>query len=182
MDLALTEEQQLLREMVRELAARDIAPYAAQIDKAAAFPLRQFQSLAAADLLGIPFPEAYGGMGGTYLDYVIALEEVCRACASTGVTMSVQISLAGMPLQRFGTDEQRQRFLAPLCRGSKIGAYSLSEANSGTDAASLTCQARRLGEHYLVNGTKMWVTNGYHADTYIVYVTVDPSLRHKGIT
>jgi acyl-CoA dehydrogenase len=182
MDFDLTEEQLMLREMVRELAERDIAPFAAESDKSQEFPRRQFQALADAELLGIPFPEQYGGMGGSYLDYVLALEEVCRACASTGVTMSVQISLAGNPLYRFGTEEQKHNFLAPLCRGAKIGAYSLSEANSGTDAASLKCQAKRDGDFYVINGTKLWVTNGFHADTYIVYTTVDPGLKHKGIT
>ncbi|MBI6545973.1 MAG: acyl-CoA dehydrogenase family protein [Cyanobacteria bacterium NC_groundwater_1444_Ag_S-0.65um_54_12] len=182
MNFELTEEQRMLREMVRELAEREIAPHAAAADKDQEFPLRQFRALASNDLLGIPFPEQYGGMGGSYLDYVLALEEVCRACASTGVTMSVQISLASAPLSRFGTPEQKQRFLVPLCRGEKIGAYSLSEANSGTDAAALVCQARREGDSYVMNGTKLWVTNGFYADTYIVYTTGDPGLRHKGIT
>jgi len=181
-DFDLTDEQQMLRDMVRELCERDIAPLAAHTDKAQEFPRKQFEALAAADLLGIPFPEQYGGMGGSYLDYVIALEEVCRACASTGVTMSVQISLASNPLFKFGTEEQKQKFLAPLCRGEKIGAYSLSEANSGTDAAALECQARREGDEYVINGTKLWVTNGFYADTYIVYVTLNPALKHKGIT
>lgn len=182
MDFILTEEQQMLREMVRELAEREIAPLAQETDKNQEFPARQFRALAEADLLGIPFPEEYGGMGGSYLDYVVALEEISRACASTGVTFSVQISLAANPINRFGTEEQKQKFLKPLCKGERIGAYSLSEANSGTDAASLVCRARREGEEYVLNGTKMWVTNGFHADTYVVYCTLDPALRHKGIT
>ncbi|MEB3236982.1 MAG: acyl-CoA dehydrogenase family protein [Candidatus Sericytochromatia bacterium] len=182
MNFQLTEDQLMLREMAREVAERDIAPYAADADLNQEFPRRQFEAIRDAGLLGLPFPEEVGGQGATTLDYVIVMEEISRACASTGVTFSVQTSLAGLPLFRFGNDAQKQQFLAPLNRGEKLGAYSLSEANSGTDAASLTCAARRDGDHYVVNGTKMWVTNGYHADTYIVYVTVDPALKHKGIT
>ncbi|MEB3203835.1 MAG: acyl-CoA dehydrogenase family protein [Candidatus Sericytochromatia bacterium] len=182
MNFQLTEDQLMLREMAREVAERDIAPFAADADLNQEFPRRQFEAIRDAGLLGLPFPEEVGGQGATTLDYVIVMEEISRACASTGVTFSVQTSLAGLPLFRFGNEAQRQQFLAPLNRGEKLGAYSLSEANSGTDAASLTCAARRDGDHYVVNGTKMWVTNGYHADTYIVYVTVDPALKHKGIT
>ena len=182
MDFALTEPQVMLRDMVRELASREIAPLAAQADREQEFPMRQFRALAAADLLGIPFPEEYGGMGGTTLDYVLSLEEVCRACASTGVTMSVQTSLAASPIFRFGTDDQKKRYLEPLCRGDRLGAYSLSEPGSGTDAAALACLARRDGDDYLLTGTKVFVTNGFHADVYIVYATVDPALKHKGIT
>ncbi|MBM3259644.1 MAG: acyl-CoA dehydrogenase family protein [Candidatus Sericytochromatia bacterium] len=182
MNFQLTEDQLMLREMAREVAERDIAPFAADADLNQEFPRRQFEAIRDAGLLGLPFPEEVGGQGATTLDYVIVMEEISRACASTGVTFSVQTSLAGLPLFRFGNEAQRQQFLAPLNRGEKLGAYSLSEANSGTDAASLTCAARRDGDHYVVNGTKMWVTNGYHADTYIVYVTVDPALKYKGIT
>ena len=182
MDFALTEPQVMLRDMVRELASREIAPLAAQADREQEFPMRQFRALAAADLLGIPFPEEVGGMGGTTLDYVLALEEVCRACASTGVTMSVQTSLAASPIYRFGTEDQKTRYLEPLCRGDRLGAYSLSEPGSGTDAAALSCLARRDGDDYLLTGTKVFVTNGFHADVYIVYATVDPALKHKGIT
>ncbi len=182
MDIALTESQVMLRDMVRELASREIAPLAAQADREQEFPMRQFRALAAADLLGIPFPEEVGGMGGSTVDYVIALEEVCRACASTGVTMSVQTSLAASPIYRFGTQDQKKRYLEPLCRGERLGAYSLSEPGSGTDAAALACVAHRDGDDYVLTGTKVFVTNGFHADVYIVYATVDPALKHKGIT
>ncbi len=182
MDFQLTEEHQMVKEMARDLADRVIAPRAAELDKTGQYPMENFKVLAENGLMGIPFPEEYNGAGADYLSYVLALEEICRACASTGVTMSVQTSLAGAPLNQFGTHEQKQKYLAPLCAGETIGAYSLSEVAAGTDAASLKCRAVKDGDDYLLTGTKMWVTNGYYADTYIVYATLDPSLGHKGIT
>jgi alkylation response protein AidB-like acyl-CoA dehydrogenase len=180
-DFRLADEQRMLQEMARDLANREIAPRAADLDRSAEFPRSNFETLAENGLLGIPYSETYQGAGSDHVSYVIALEEICRACASTGVTMSVQTSLASAPLNRFGTHEQKLKYLAPLLTGETIGAYSLSEAGAGTDAASLKCRARRDGNHYVLDGTKMWVTNGYHADTYIVYATLDPELGHKGI-
>ncbi|MBO9539416.1 acyl-CoA dehydrogenase [bacterium] len=182
MDFQLTEEQQMLKEMARDLADRVIAPRAEHLDKTGEYPMENFKVLAENGLLGIPFSEEYGGAGADYVSYVIALEEICRACASTGVTMSVQTSLASAPLNQFGTHEQKLKYLKPLLEGEKIGAYSLSEVGAGTDAASLKCRAVKDGDDYVLTGTKMWVTNGYYADTYIVFATLDPSLGAKGIT
>jgi alkylation response protein AidB-like acyl-CoA dehydrogenase len=182
MDFKLSDEQQMLKEMARDLADRIIAPRAAELDKTGEFPRENFKALAENGLLGIPFSEEYNGAGSNYVSYVVALEEVSRACASTGATMSVQTSLAAAPLNQFGTPEQKRKYLAPLLAGETIGAYSLSEAGSGTDAASLKTRAVRDGDHYVLNGTKMWVTNGFNADTYLVYTTIDPNLGHKGIT
>lgn len=182
MDFQLTEEQQMLKEMARDLADRVIAPRAEHLDKTGEYPMANFKVLAENGLLGIPFSEEYGGAGADYVSYVIALEEICRACASTGVTMSVQTSLASAPLNQFGTHEQKLKYLKPLLEGETIGAYSLSEVGAGTDAASLKCRAVKDGDDYVLTGTKMWVTNGYYADTYIVFATLDPSLGAKGIT
>ncbi|MNX79518.1 Acyl-CoA dehydrogenase [compost metagenome] len=182
MDFQLTEEQQMLKEMARDLADRVIAPRAEHLDKTGEYPMENFKVLAENGLLGIPFSEEYGGAGADYVSYVIALEEICRACASTGVTMSVQTSLASAPLNQFGTHEQKLKYLKPLLEGEKIGAYSLSEVGAGTDAASLKCRAVKDGDDYVLTGTKMWVSNGYYADTYIVFATLDPSLGAKGIT
>lgn len=182
MDFQLTDEQQMVKEMARDLADRVIAPRAAELDKDARFPMDNFKALAENGMLGIPFPEEYNGAGADYVTYVLALEEICRACASTGVTMSVQTSLAGAPINQFGTPEQKAKYLAPLLAGETIGAYSLSEVAAGTDAASLKCRAVKDGDDYVLTGTKMWVTNGYYADTYVVYATLDPALGHKGIT
>jgi butyryl-CoA dehydrogenase len=181
MDFRLGDEQRMLQEMARDLANQTIAPRAAELDRTGTFPRENFDVLAANGLLGIPYPEEFNGAGSDHVSYVVALEEICRACASTGVTMSVQTSLASAPLNRFGTPEQKRKYLAPLLAGETIGAYSLSEAGAGTDAASLQCRARKDGDHYVLDGTKMWVTNGYHADTYIVYATLDPTLGHRGI-
>jgi acyl-CoA dehydrogenase len=182
MDFQLTEDQKMIQEMARDLANKVIAPRADQIDKTGTFPMENFKVLSENGLLGIPFSEKYNGAGADYVSYVVALEEICRACASTGVTMSVQTSLASAPLNMFGTEEQKQKYLAPLLAGETIGAYSLSEAGAGTDAASLKCRAVKDGDDYVLTGTKMWVSNGFYADTYIVYATLDPELGHKGIT
>ena len=182
MEFKLTEEQQMLKDMARDMADKIFAPKAMELDKTGTFPMENCKVLAENGMLGIPFPEKYNGAGADYLSYVIALEEVCRACASTGVTMSAQTSLAGAPLNQFGTEDQKRKYLAPLLAGEKIGAYSLSEASAGTDAASLKCRAVKDGDDYILTGTKMWVTNGGYADIYILYATLDPSMGHKGIT
>ncbi|MNR94198.1 Acyl-CoA dehydrogenase [compost metagenome] len=182
MDFQLTEDQKMIQEMARDLANKVVAPRADQIDKTGTFPMENFKVLAENGLLGIPFSEKYNGAGADYVSYVVALEEICRACASTGVTMSVQTSLASAPINQFGTEEQKQKYLAPLLAGETIGAYSLSEAGAGTDAAGLKCRALKDGDDYVLTGTKMWVSNGYYADTYVVYATLDPELGHKGIT
>jgi len=182
MDFQLTEDQKMIQEMARDLANKVIAPRAEHIDKTGTFPMENFKVLAENGLLGIPFSDKYNGAGADYVSYVVALEEICRACASTGVTMSVQTSLASAPINQFGTEEQKQKYLAPLLAGETIGAYSLSEAGAGTDAASLKCRAVKDGDDYVLTGTKMWVSNGYYADTYVVYATLDPELGHKGIT
>lgn len=182
MDFKLTEEQQMLKDMARDMADKIFAPKADELDKTAQFPMENFKVLAENGMLGIPFPEEYNGAGADYLSYVIALEEVCRACASTGVTMSAQTSLAGAPINQFGTEDQKRKYLSPLLSGEKMGAYSLSEASAGTDAASLKCRAVKDGDDYVITGTKMWVTNGGYADIYVLYATLDPSLGHKGIT
>ncbi|MNK71916.1 Acyl-CoA dehydrogenase [compost metagenome] len=182
MDFQLTEDQKMIQEMARDLANKVVAPRADQIDKTGTFPMENFKVLAENGLLGIPFSEKYNGAGADYVSYVVALEEICRACASTGVTMSVQTSLASAPINQFGTEEQKRKYLAPLLAGETIGAYSLSEAGAGTDAAGLKCRAVKDGDDYVLTGTKMWVSNGYYADTYVVYATLDPELGHKGIT
>ena len=182
MDFKLSDDQLMIQEMARDLANKVVAPRADQTDKTGTFPMENFKVLAENGLLGIPFSEEYNGAGADYVSYVVALEEISRACASTGVTMSVQTSLASAPLNQFGTEEQKRKYLAPLLAGETIGAYSLSEAGAGTDAAGLKCRAVKDGDDYVLTGTKMWVSNGYYADTYLVYTTLDPELGHKGIT
>ncbi len=182
MNLELTEEQVLLQRTVREFAESEVKPLAAEIDESGRFPQETFHKAAELGLTGIAFPEQAGGAGFDHIAYAIAIEEVSRVCASTGVILSVQNSLYCDPVYRYGTDEQKQKFLLPFARGEKIGCYALTEPQAGSNAAALTTHAVRRGDHYVVNGTKAWITNGAVADAAVVYVNTDPSKAEKGIT
>jgi alkylation response protein AidB-like acyl-CoA dehydrogenase len=133
-------------------------------------------------LTGIPWPEEYGGIGSDYLAYCIAVEELSRVCASTGVTLSAHTSLAGWPVYTFGTEEQKQKYLRPMAEGTKIGAYGLTEPASGSDAGGMKTYAKEDGDHYILNGSKIFITNGGIADIYIVFAVTDPESKHKGTT
>jgi butyryl-CoA dehydrogenase len=180
-DVRLTPEQEMLRDGVRAFAEEVLKPRAAHHDRTREFPMENWKRCAAMNLTGMMAPEEYGGAGLDGVSYVLAIEEVSRACASTGVILSVNNSLFCGPLARFGTEAQKRRYLAPHARGEKIGAYCLTEPGSGSDAAAMRTTAVRKGDRYLLRGSKVFVTNGVAADTFIVYATTDPSLRHKGI-
>jgi len=182
MRLELTEEQKMLQRTVREFAEAEVKPRARELDETGRFPLENFRKAAALGLTGVAYPEKYGGAGFDHVSYAIMIEEISRCCASTGVILSVQNSLCGEPFYRFGTEEQKQRFLAPLLRGEKIGCYALTEPQAGSNAAALATRAVRQGDRYLVNGTKAWITNGGVADVAVVYVNTDPEKGEKGIT
>jgi alkylation response protein AidB-like acyl-CoA dehydrogenase len=182
MDFSLTEEQKMLRTMVREFAEKELEPISAQIDEEARFPVESVKKMAELGLMGIPFPEKYGGSGAGLLEFVIAEEEIARVCASTGVIYLVTAGLAGKPLYRFGSEEQKQRFLAPIARGEKLGCFALTESGAGSDVAALETTATRRHDGYVLNGTKLFITNGAEADINLVFATLDKSLRHKGIT
>jgi len=177
----LTPEQSEWRDTLRDFADREIAPGAARFDDAGEFPWENVKKMAELGLFGLVFPEQYGGGGFGTLEYVLAVEEVSRACASTGVILSVNNSLFCAPILRFGNEVQKRKYLVPHARGERIGAYCLTEPQCGSDAAALSTLARRTGDRYLLKGNKVFVTNGVAADTFIVYATVDPGLRHKGI-
>jgi butyryl-CoA dehydrogenase len=181
-NLELTEEQQLLERSVREFAQAEVAPLARELDETGHFPRETFRKAAELGLTGIAMPEAYGGAGMDHVCYEIAIEEISRVCASTGVILSVQNSLYCDPVQRFGTDEQKKRFLAPFARGEKVGCYALTEPQAGSNAAALATRAVRRGNCYVLNGTKAWITNGGVADAAIVYVNTQPEKGEKGIT
>jgi butyryl-CoA dehydrogenase len=181
-DLELSEEQKLLQQTVREFAATEVKPLARELDETGHFPLATFRKAAELGLTGVALPEAEGGAGFDHVSYTIVIEEISRACASTGVILSVQNSLYCDPIHRFGTDEQKKRLLVPFARGEKIGCYALTEPQAGSDAAALATKAVRKGDTYVVNGTKAWITNGGAADAAIVYVNTDPSKGEKGIT
>jgi butyryl-CoA dehydrogenase len=181
-NLKLTEEQQLLERSVREFAEAEVKPLARELDETGHFPRETFKKAAELGLTGIAMPEAYGGAGMDHICYEIAIEEISRVCASTGVILSVQNSLYCDPVHRFGTDEQKKKFLAPFARGEKVGCYALSEPQAGSNAAALATKAVRKGDCYVVNGTKAWITNGGVADAAIVYVNTEPAKGEKGIT
>ena len=181
MDFTLTREQEMLRETVRAFADEVLKPRAAAFDRSREFPLDNYRRCAELGLCGMMVPEAYGGAGFDGVSYVIAIEEVSRACASTGVILSVNNSLFCAPVQRHGSEAQKQKYLVPHARGEKIGAYCLTEPQAGSDAGALRTLAKRQGDRYLLSGSKVFVTNGIAAHTFIVYATLDPKLRHKGI-
>ncbi len=182
MNLDLTEEQQLLLRSVREFAEAEVKPHAKEIDETGRFPLDTFKKAAELGLTGIAVPENYGGAGMDHVSYAIVIEEISRVCASTGTILSVQNSLYCDPIYRFGTDEQKQKFLVPYARGEKIGCYALTEPQAGSNAAALATKAVRKGDAYVVNGTKAWITNGGAADAALVYVNTQPEKGEKGIT
>lgn len=178
----LSEEHEMIRKMVRDFAKKEVEPTAAERDEQERFDMDIFRKMADLGLLGIPWPEDYGGIGSDYLSYVIAVEELSRVCASTGVTLSAHTSLAGWPIYKFGTEEQKQKYLKPMALGEKIGAYGLTEPGSGSDAGGMRTNARLEGDHYVLNGVKIFITNGGIADIYIVFVVTDPTSKNKGTT
>lgn len=182
MQFTLSEEHEMIRKMVRDFAINEVAPTASERDEEERFDREIFDQMAELGLTGIPWPEEYGGIGSDFLAYAIAVEELSRVCASTGVTLSAHTSLAGWPIFKFGTEEQKQKYLKPMAQGKKIGAYCLTESGSGSDAGGMKTMARKEGAHYVLNGSKIFITNGGVAEIYVVFATTDPESKHKGTT
>lgn len=182
MQIVLTDEQELLRETVRRFAREVVQPRAKEIDESGEFPLDFFRQAGELGLTGVAVPEEYGGAGMDAVSYCLVVEEVSRVCATSGVILSVNNSLVCDPLVKFGNDEQKREFLTPLAAGDKIGCFALTEPDAGSDAASLRTTARRDGDDYVLNGSKVFITNGTHADLGVVFATVDPEKKHRGIT
>ncbi|KAA9032822.1 acyl-CoA dehydrogenase [Niallia endozanthoxylica] len=182
MIFTLSEEHEMIRKMVRDFAQNEVAPTAAQRDEEERFDRDIIDKMAELGLMGIPWPEEYGGIGSDYLAYCIAVEEIARVCASTAVTLSAHTSLAGWPLYKFGTEGQKQKYLKPMALGEKLGAYGLTEPGSGSDAGAMKTNARLEGEHYVLNGSKIFITNGGVADIYVVFALTDPASKQKGTT
>lgn len=178
MNLALTDEQALLQRTVRAFAEAEVKPLAREIDETGSFPRETFRKAAALGLAGIAIPESHGGAGFDHTSYAIAIEEISRVCASTGVILSVQNSLYADPVWRFGTEQQKEKFLTPFARGDRIGCYALTEPQAGSNAAALRTTAIRRGDRYVINGAKAWITNGGVAEAAIVYVQTDPASVH----
>jgi len=182
MQIELNEDQVLLRDTVRRFAEEVVAPRAREIDASGEFPLGFFRQAAGLGLAGVYVPEQLGGAGMDMVSYCVVIEEISRACASSGVILSVNNSLVCDPLLRYANEEQKREFLAPLAAGRKLGCFALTEPEAGSDAASLRSTARRDGDDYVIDGSKVFITNGLHADVAIVFASTDPAKKHKGIS
>ncbi|MFN7962158.1 MAG: acyl-CoA dehydrogenase [Thermoanaerobaculia bacterium] len=182
MRIELTDEQILLRDTVRRFALDVAGPRAKEIDQSGQFPRDFFDQAGELGLGGVAVPEAYGGAGMDTVSYCLVIEEVSRVCATSGVILSVNNSLVCDPLLKFGNEEQKQKFLEPLAAGRKLGCFALTEPGAGSDAAALRTTARRDGDRYILNGNKVFITNGTHADTALVFASIDLERKHRGIT
>lgn len=182
MNFSLTKEQEFVKQMVREFAETEVKPLAAEIDVTEEFPMENVKKMAKYHMMGIPFSTELGGAGGNNLSYAIAVEELSRVCGSTGVILSAHTSLCATPIDMFGTEEQKQKYLVPLAKGEKIGAFGLTEPNAGTDAAGQQTTAVLDGDHYVLNGSKIFITNGGVADVFIIFAMTDKSQGTRGIS
>lgn len=182
MDFKLSKEQEMIRTVMKEFAENEVKPIASEIDETARFPRETVDKMARYNMMGIPFPVEYGGAGGDDIAYVIAVEELSKVCATTGVILSAHTSLACWPIYKYGTKEQKQKYLVPLAKGDKLGAFGLTEPNAGTDAAAQQTVAVLDGDNYVLNGTKLFITNGGEADIYIIFAMTDKSKGTRGIS
>mgnify|MGYP002758253103 FL=1 len=178
----LTDEQLEMREMFRDFTEKEVAPMAIEVDEEHKFPEENVKKMQELGFFGIPFDEEYGGIGLDTLTYILAVEELSKACATTGVILSAHTSLCADCINKFGTEEQKQKYLTPLASGEKLGAYALTEPDAGTDASSQKTVAVLDGDHYVLNGSKVFITNAGYADTYIVMAMTDKSQGTKGIS
>ncbi|MFN2221441.1 MAG: acyl-CoA dehydrogenase family protein, partial [Candidatus Promineifilaceae bacterium] len=180
----ITEEHEMLRQAARDFAQKEIAPIAAEFDESGEFPLETVRQMGQLGFMGIEVPEEYGGVGMDTLAYVLALEEICKVDASHGTVMSVNNSLFCHGLLKFGTEEQKQKYVVPVASGQKIGAYSLTEPMSGSDAGTMRSRAvlNEAGTHYILNGRKSWVTSAPVADIIVAFLMTDPEKKHRGVT
>lgn len=183
MNFELNDEQIMFRKMVRDFAEKEVAPTAAIRDEEERFDMDIYRKMGELGLCGIPWEEEYGGSGADYLFYAIAVEELSRVCASTGVTLSAHTSLCSWPIHHFGTQEQKLKYLKPLAEGTHLGAFGITEPSAGSDAGGTKCTAKKDGDSYILNGTKIFITNGYYAETYIVIARTGPKeLGSKSIS
>lgn len=182
MNFGLTREQELVRQMVREFAVNEVKPIAAEIDETERFPMENVKKMAELGMMGIPFPKELGGAGGDVLSYIISVEELSKVCGTTGVILSAHTSLCASLIYENGTPAQKEKYLVPLAKGEKIGAFGLTEPGAGTDAAGQQTTAVLDGDNYILNGSKIFITNGGVADTFIVFAMTDKSQGTRGIS
>ncbi|MCY9198834.1 acyl-CoA dehydrogenase family protein [Bacillus atrophaeus] len=181
MNFDLTKEQHMIREMVRDFAKKEIAPQAEYVDRMGEFPVQTFNKMGELGLLGIPFPEEYGGSGGDTISYALAVEEIGKVCGSTGLSYAAAVSLGASPLYYFGTEKQKQEHLVPLASGTALGSFGLTEPNAGSDAGGTQTKAERKGDEYVINGEKCWITNANYARTVIVTAVTGKNELGKNI-
>lgn len=182
MNFVLTDEQKMTRQMVRDFAEKEVKPSAEERDEQELFSREIFDKMGELGLTGIPWPEEYGGAESDFISYVIAVEELSRVDASTGTTLSAHISLAGWPLFKYGSEEQKKKYLEPMALGEKLGAFALTETTAGTDATAAQSTARLDGDSYILNGTKIFITNAGEAEIYIVFAMTDPEKGSRGMS
>ncbi|MBN1954011.1 MAG: acyl-CoA dehydrogenase [Anaerolineae bacterium] len=182
MNFELAEEYQMVRRMVRDFAEKEVAPRAEEIDATDTFPVDLLRRMGELGIIGLPFPEEYGGSGMDYMSLVIALEEIARVSGTMAIVLDAQTSLCGEPIYLYGTEEQKRKYLAPVARGEKIGAFGLTEPNAGSDAGATQTRAVRDGDEWVINGQKIYITNGSAADVVVITAKTDPDAGTRGIS
>ena len=182
MNFKFNEEEQEILDMLHDFAVKEVAPLAAEVDEEEKFPESTWHKLAEMGMMGVPFPEEYGGAGLSYMTYIGVCEELAKHCATTSVMVSAHTSLCCWPIAEFGTEEQKQKYLPGLLSGEKLGAFALTEPGAGTDAAMQKTVAEDKGDHYVLNGNKVFITNAGFANVFVVFAMTDKSLGNKGIT
>ena len=182
MDFVMTSEQESIRKVVKEFVEKSVAPTAAERDEHERFPREIFDAMGELGFMGLPYPEEYGGSGSDFVSYAIAVEEISKACGSTGIGLSVHTSLCSWPIFKYGTEEQKQKFLKPLAEGTKLGAFGLTEPNAGTDVANGSTTAVKDGNEYVLNGTKVFNTNGGEAEIEVIFAATDKAAGMKGMS
>ncbi len=182
MNFSLTKEQEFVKQMVREFAENEVKPIAAEIDVTERFPMENVEKMARYHMMGIPFSTEFGGAGGDSISYAITVEELSRVCGTTGVIVSAHTSLCAAPIDAFGTPARKEKYLVPLAKGEKSGAFGLTEPNAGTDASGQQTTAYLDGDNYILNGSKIFITNGGVADTFVVFAMTDKSKGTRGIS
>ena len=182
MDFTLTKQQEMMRTLMQKFAANEVEPLAATLDIEERHPYETVEKMARYGIMGTPIPKEYGGAGGDYMSYIIAVEELAKVCASTADILSTHVSLCCGPIMTYGTEEQKQKYLVPLAKGDLLGGFALTEPNAGTDASGQQTVAKLEGDHYVINGSKIFITNGGVADVYVMFCMTDKSKGTKGIS
>ncbi|MGO5075708.1 acyl-CoA dehydrogenase [Clostridium sporogenes] len=182
MEFGLSQEQKYVKQMLEEFVKNEVDPMAADIDESERYPMETVEKMGKYGIMGMPYPKEYGGAGTDYLSYIIAVEEMAKACATTSVILSSHVSLCCWPIFTFGTEEQKKKYLPNLLSGKKIGAFGLTEPNAGTDASAQQSVAVLEGDHYILNGSKIFITNGGVADVFVIFAMTDRSKGVKGIS